>query len=52
MFGSVRSAPVVASARIRPPLICSANSESPEMPAFTCPPMIAAFAGPPPAKAT
>ena len=50
--GSERVSPVVASARMRPARICSTNSETPEMPARTCAPRIAAWAGPPPAKAT
>jgi hypothetical protein len=45
---SVFAGEETASARILPALICSANSPSPETPAVTWPPMIAATASPPP----
>jgi hypothetical protein len=49
---SIALAEDTARARILPDLMCCANSESPEMPAATCPPMIAETASPPPLNAT
>ena len=49
---SVLFAEEMASARILPDLMCWENSESPEIPAVTWPPMIADTASPPPLNGT